>query len=106
DAAGCVGYARLLQGAAPVPPVEITPCEDIAVLPYSSGTTGLPKGVLLTHHNLVANICQLMGSAGFSGEDVALGVLPFFHIYSMVMVLCYLLALGGTVVIMRRFDLR
>ncbi len=105
EAAGTQPYGTLLQGAGNLPQVPIDARTDIAVLPYSSGTTGLPKGVMLTHYNLVANICQLAGGADFSGEDVALGVLPFFHIYGMIMVLSYQLYLGATVVVMRRFDL-
>ena len=91
---------------APEPP--ISPVEDVVVLPYSSGTTGLPKGVMLTHYNLVANICQLDAVAGLDplGEqDTVIGVLPFFHIYGMVVVLLRTLSRGATLVTMPRFEL-
>jgi len=86
----------------------IDPAQDLVALPYSSGTTGLPKGVMLTHRNLVANMCQHAGTEGFSlvGEDSAiLAPLPFFHIYGLSVILAYTLARGGTVVVMPHFDL-
>ncbi len=79
---------------------------DVAVLPYSSGTTGLPKGVMLTHRNLVANIAQINPPMEFvPGEGVALAVLPFFHIYGMQVLMNASLNNGGTLVTMPRFDL-
>jgi acyl-CoA synthetase (AMP-forming)/AMP-acid ligase II len=83
--------------------VSVDP-EDLAVLPYSSGTTGLMKGVMLTHRNLVANIEQAWNSMPVGGADVLVGLLPFFHIYGQTVVLNLGLAKGSTVVIMQRFD--
>jgi acyl-CoA synthetase (AMP-forming)/AMP-acid ligase II len=83
--------------------VEIDP-EDLAVLPYSSGTTGLMKGVMLTHRNLVANIEQAWNSMPLDEEDTLVGLLPFFHIYGQTVVLNMGLAKGSTIVIMQRFD--
>jgi acyl-CoA synthetase (AMP-forming)/AMP-acid ligase II len=85
------------------PAVDIDPAVDVAVLPYSSGTTGLPKGVMLTHRNLVANLCQL---DAIEHRDLSslLGVLPFFHIYGLVVVLNFGLMRGLTVVTMPRFE--
>jgi acyl-CoA synthetase (AMP-forming)/AMP-acid ligase II len=85
------------------PPVAIDPAQDVAVLPYSSGTTGLPKGVMLTHRNLLANLVQI--DAIESAEIRALvGVLPFFHIYGMVVVMNLGLLRGATCVTLPKFD--
>ena len=84
--------------------VEVDP-EDLAVLPYSSGTTGLMKGVMLTHRNLVANIEQAWNSMPLTDEDVLVGLMPFFHIYGQTVVLNMGLAKGSTIVTMPRFDL-
>ncbi len=90
-------------------PVAQTPVDvrdDVVVLPYSSGTTGLPKGVMLTHHNLVANICQCDHAIVYTPDgEVALAFLPFFHIYGMQVLMNGLLANGVTVVTLPRFDL-
>ena len=95
-----------LLGAGQAPPqVEIDPVEDLAVLPYSSGTTGLPKGVMLSHRNLVANILQCDGLLPIGEDDVLIGVLPFFHIYGMTVIMNMGLHSGATVVTMPRFDL-
>jgi acyl-CoA synthetase (AMP-forming)/AMP-acid ligase II len=109
DAAGARPFAELMQHGDQPPTVAIDPRNDIVVLPYSSGTTGLPKGVMLTHYNLVANLCQAEGMRNFDGfgePDVIMAVLPFFHIYGMVVILMLGVANGGTVVVMPRFDLQ
>ncbi|MEX2245555.1 MAG: AMP-binding protein [Dehalococcoidia bacterium] len=85
-------------------PVTIDPLKDIAVLPYSSGTTGLPKGVMLSHQNLTANIRQTMALGMTTEEAVVLDFLPFYHIYGMMVLLNCGLAVGATQVILSRFD--
>lgn len=105
EAEGATPFASLLQGDGVVPDVEINPREDVVALPYSSGTTGLPKGVMLTHYNLVANICQTEGIEVIRDTDVLVGVLPFYHIYGMMVILNASLYHGATVVTMPRFDL-
>jgi acyl-CoA synthetase (AMP-forming)/AMP-acid ligase II len=94
--------AQAEPGATPEE-VEIDP-EDLAVLPYSSGTTGLMKGVMLTHRNLVANIEQAWNSMPLGEEDTLVGVLPFFHIFGQTVVLNMGLAKGSTIVTIQRFD--
>ena len=74
-------FGSLLAAESAPPAVHIDPREDLVALPYSSGTTGLPKGVMLTHYNLVANILQTAGALTLREDDIMLGVLPFFHIY-------------------------
>jgi acyl-CoA synthetase (AMP-forming)/AMP-acid ligase II len=88
-----------------VPPFLAKALEDLVVLPYSSGTTGVNKGVMLTHRNLVANVCQ-GAPALLAGEGERLiAVLPFFHIYGLVVLMCAALSRGSTLVTMPRFDL-
>jgi acyl-CoA synthetase (AMP-forming)/AMP-acid ligase II len=120
EAAGAAGGADVFvvgeaEGARPVtelmgdpeaaPDVPIDPSRDLAVLPYSSGTTGLPKGVMLTHSNLVANMLQIQDGFPISADDVLIGVLPFFHIYGQTVIMNQGLWQGATIVTMPRFDL-
>jgi long-chain acyl-CoA synthetase len=104
---GCEEFASLLR------PSSITfpePAKDsrqtIAALPYSSGTTGLPKGVMLSHYNLIANVYQTIGpnAAPLTSNDVMLCFLPLYHIYGLTVALTLSLTLGSTLVLMPRFD--
>ena len=105
-AGGAAPFADLMRtSSATLPTPEKSSEERLAALPYSSGTTGLPKGVMLSHSNLVSNIFQLLGGhgAGFVPEDVMLGFLPLYHIYGLNVVLNPALTLGATLVLMPRF---
>ena len=102
---GATSFEDLLATAGAPPPVSIA-SSDLVALPYSSGTTGLPKGVMLTHRNLVANLLQLNASAHLrDGEDTLLAFLPFFHIYGLVVTLLLGLRTGATIIAIPRFDL-
>ena len=105
---GAEGHANLfdLLGAdAPSVQVDIDPANDLVTLPYSSGTTGLPKGVMLTHRNLVANVAQCRPLINFGEDERIIAVLPFFHIYGLTVLMNQGLAWGGAVVTLPRFDL-
>ncbi|WP_406508082.1 4-coumarate--CoA ligase family protein [Streptomyces sp. NBC_00212] len=95
----------LMGDDAPEPAVAIDPAEDIAVLPYSSGTTGVPKGVMLTHRNIATNLAQLHPLVPLVPGERILAVLPFFHIYGMTALMNAPLRSGATVVVLPRFDL-
>ncbi|PIN02420.1 Acyl-CoA synthetase [Handroanthus impetiginosus] len=81
---------------------------DICALPFSSGTTGLSKGVMLTHRNIVANLCSTLFSVGpeLIGQISVLGLIPFFHIYGLTGICCATIKNKGKVVVMHRYELR
>jgi acyl-CoA synthetase (AMP-forming)/AMP-acid ligase II len=102
---GAMPFDDLLADDGPWPAADIDPREDVAIMPYSSGTTGLPKGVMLTHYNLVANCYQVAGFDVATEEDRIVAFLPFFHIYGIFVFLDLALSVGATIITMPRFDL-
>jgi acyl-CoA synthetase (AMP-forming)/AMP-acid ligase II len=99
-------FARAPPTDEPIPALEapIDALADIVALPYSSGTTGKPKGVMLSHHNLAANLMQLRGSLNVTRDDALIGVLPFFHIYGMVVIMMYAAMQQSELVLLPKFD--
>jgi acyl-CoA synthetase (AMP-forming)/AMP-acid ligase II len=103
EAEGATPILELIGRDVPVPEVATEP-DGVGLLPYSSGTTGLPKGVMLTHSNLVASVRQVRSGLRMTGRDTTLAVAPFFHIMGFVVSLAVPLASGSTVVTMPRFE--
>lgn len=106
---GTEEFASLLRPVSdPLPNLSEDTRLALAALPFSSGTTGLPKGVMLTHSNLVTNVYQTATAnevGCFVAGDVILGFLPLYHIYGLTVALNTILGVGGTLVLMPRFDL-
>lgn len=105
----CLHFSELLQADEnDMPEVDIDP-NDVVALPYSSGTTGLPKGVMLTHKGLVTSVAQQVDGENpnlyYSSDDVVLCVLPLFHIYSLNSVLLCGLRAGAAILMMNKFEI-
>ncbi|MDX3528016.1 4-coumarate--CoA ligase family protein [Streptomyces sp. ID05-39B] len=105
SASGHRSLIDMLACAAPEPQIALDPAEDVAALPYSSGTTGVPKGVMLTHRQIATNLAQLEPAITAGPGDRILAVLPFFHIYGLTALMNAPLRRGATVVVLPRFDL-
>ncbi|KAG2584245.1 probable 4-coumarate--CoA ligase 5 [Panicum virgatum] len=107
-AEGCVSFADLAADDDDEPTAAIDVGNDVVALPYSSGTTGLPKGVMLSHRGLVTSVAQLVDGDNpnlhLREDDVVLCVLPMFHVYSLHSILLCGLRAGAALVIMKRFD--
>ena len=109
SAVGAEDFANLLKGGTvAIPRPEQVSTQTLGALPYSSGTTGLPKGVMLSHYNLVANVYQLLGpnSVAMKADDCVLCFLPLYHIYGLNVVLNPALIIGATTVLMPRFNVQ
>ena len=105
EAEGATPFAELMAEEGDPPEVEINVKEDTAALLYSSGTTGFPKGVMLTHYNMVANINQLTGIEAIAYDDVLIAVLPFYHIFGFQVIMNVSMWVGATVITVPKFDL-
>ncbi|XP_024976430.1 4-coumarate--CoA ligase 2-like [Cynara cardunculus var. scolymus] len=105
----CLHFSELISGdEEELPEVEIS-SDDVVALPYSSGTTGLPKGVMLTHKGLVTSVAQQVDGENpnlwIHSEDVLMCVLPLFHIYSLNSILLCGLRAGAAILIMQKFHI-
>ncbi len=105
-ATGTEPFANLLRAVTvSIPKPEQAPEQSLAALPYSSGTTGLPKGAMLSHFNLIANVYQLLApnTSQLNPSDRMLCCLPLYHIYGLNVALNPMLILGATLVLVPRF---
>jgi acyl-CoA synthetase (AMP-forming)/AMP-acid ligase II len=102
---GAIPFRALIDHRHPPAPPVTGGDGEVAALPYSSGTTGLPKGVELTHSGLVTNARQSQTALGFAENDVVVAVAPFFHAMGFTIILPCSLSAGATVVTLARFDL-
>jgi long-chain acyl-CoA synthetase len=102
-----VTYGQLFRESQGLRAVAIDPREDVAVLQYTGGTTGVPKGAMLTHYNLVANRKQVAdwGQTLRRGEERMLGVLPFFHVFAMTVVMNVAVEVAAEMILRPRFEL-
>jgi long-chain acyl-CoA synthetase len=103
-----VFFADLIDNDGAYESVQIAPASDLAVLQYTGGTTGEPKGVMLSHQNIYANACQnrMWFTRAEMGRECVLAIIPFSHAFGMTGVMNFAASLGGELVIFPRFDLR
>ena len=107
QAAKVIPHGNLIANDGRYTKVAINPAEDLAVLQYTGGTTGTPKGAMLTHANLYVNTLQVIAWAPElkEGEERMLGVLPFFHVFAMTVVMNFSIARAAEIVMLPRFVL-
>jgi long-chain acyl-CoA synthetase len=102
-----VSYRKLIDNNGEPRPIPIDPDNDVAVLQYTGGTTGIPKGAMLTHSNLTINVDQLLLWAPglVHGEERMMGILPFFHVFGMTVVMNFSISMGATMILIPKFEL-
>lgn len=100
-------FENLIARSAPLDPVERSP-NDLAVLQYTGGTTGVPKGAMLSHANLAANSAQMIAHVGRmpDKQERTLGVLPLFHVFALTTVLNYSVDTAAEMILLPRFDMK
>ncbi len=102
-----IGWSELMAKTKPNPPeYSFKPKEDLAALVYTSGTTGLPKGTMLTHYNIVSNVIQICQLFELSELDIAMTVLPLYHIYGLNVCMNQAIWLGAAQVVTPRFEVK
>lgn len=102
-----IGFSKLIDNDGNFAPVSIDPLNDLAVLQYTGGTTGIPKGAMLTHANLSINTeqsCLLLPKVDF-GQERMLAVLPFFHVFAMTVAMNVAISCGALIIVLPRFEL-
>ncbi|NJD63009.1 MAG: long-chain fatty acid--CoA ligase [Deltaproteobacteria bacterium] len=105
DAPGALSFDRAISGEPLAAPTPCSP-DDVASLLYTSGTTGFPKGAMITHANILFNVASCRATLGYREDDVGLITLPLFHVTGLHSQLVALLACGGTVVLQREYETR
>jgi len=105
EAEGAIPFSALLDQKMPLPELNVNPRSDVVALPYSSGTTGFPKGVMLTHYNMVSMLRQLHAVEALTEEDTLVCVVPMYHLYGLHVVVNLGLSQGATIVTLPRYDL-
>jgi len=104
---GTIGWSELMIKTSPDPPeYSFNSKEDLAALVYTSGTTGLPKGTMLTHYNMVSNVIQVCPLFDLSELDIAMTVLPLYHIYGLNVCMNQAIWLGAAQVVTPRFEVK
>ena len=102
-----VAFVDVVRKSVPIDaPVDVNPIEDVAVLQYTGGTTGVSKGAILTHYNLLSAAAIAATTLPMTQTDVSLAVLPLFHIFGMTGVMNAPLWAGGQIVLLPRFDIK
>jgi long-chain acyl-CoA synthetase len=103
-----IAYDNLIDNDGKPDPVAVDPVNDVAVLQYTGGTTGVPKGAMLTHANLSINAQQAMLWAPdlVQGSERVMGILPFFHVFAMTSVMNFAIAKAATMILVPRFELK